>query len=79
MSAGSVIPRRPRPEQLPLRFGALSPLKSIEPLLQYLQTTAQQTLEIQDQLLEEFRGLRAAIERAMWIADHPNEPPEKIP
>ena len=44
-----------------------------------MQTTATQTLEIQDQLLEEFRGLRQAIERALWIADHPNEPPEKIP
>jgi hypothetical protein len=79
MSAGPVITRKPREVQAPLRFGALSPLKSIEPLLQYLQVTAQQTLEIQDQLLEEFRGLRKAIERALWIADHPNEPPEKIP
>jgi len=73
MSAGGIIKRPSRAESPKLTLSPWSPLKSVEPLLQYMQTTAAQTLEIQDQLLEEFKGLRAAIEKALWITDHPNE------
>jgi hypothetical protein len=79
MSAGPVISRRPRTDVPVIRLGALSPLKSVEPLLQYLQATATQTLDIQAELLDEFKLLRKAVERAIWIAENPNEPLEKIP
>lgn len=73
MNAGSVIKRPPRAEATKIAISPWSPLKAAEPLLQYMQTTATQTLEIQDQILEELKAIRAALERALWITDHPDE------
>lgn len=65
MSAGGIIRRAPRGDEPVLKLSAWSPLKPVEPLLQYMQMTASQTLEIQERLLEEMKLLRAAIERAI--------------
>jgi hypothetical protein len=72
MSAGDVI-RRPRipPRQPEIRLAAWSPLKSVEPLLQYLQTTAAQTLEIQDRQLDELQRIREQLEQLVQLAKAP--------
>jgi len=73
MSAGGIIPRKgagPKPQiKLPIT------MRGTEPIFDYLIATAEKSFELQDQQLEELRAIRRALEKALWISDHPDGEP----